>query len=77
LTTKKTIYRRRHLVVRVDEPNGDVARDAAVAVDVSRRAVGRHGDARRLAEVGVPGIVVEHQALECTNECVMFQNYLK
>ena len=53
-----------HFVVGVDEADGDVSGDAAVAVDVRRRAVGRHRDARRLAEVGAPVIVVEHQALQ-------------
>ena len=31
-----------HFVVGVNEADGDVSGDAAVAVDVSRRAVGRH-----------------------------------
>ena len=50
--------------MRVDETDCDVARDAAVAVDVSRRAAGRHRDAGRLAQVRIPDVVVEHKALK-------------
>jgi len=52
-----------HFVVGVDETDGDVSGDTAVAVDVRCRAVRRHRDARRLAQVRVPHVVVEHQAL--------------
>ena len=52
-----------HFVVGVNEADGDVSGDAAVAVDVRGPAARRHRDARRLAQIRVPGIVVEHQAL--------------
>jgi len=54
------------LILRVDETYCDVSRDAAVAVDVSRRAAGRHRDAGRLAKVRIPDVVVEHKALKRT-----------
>lgn len=53
----------RHLILSIDQPDRDVARHAAVAVDVGRRAVRGHCNAGRRAEVGAPDIVVEDEAL--------------
>ena len=53
----------RHLILSVDKSDRNVARDAAVAVDVGRRAVRGHSDAARGAEVGAPDVVRKDETL--------------
>jgi len=53
----------RHLILSIDQADRDVARHAAVAVDVGRRTVRGHRNAGRRAEVGAPDVVVEDEAL--------------
>ncbi len=51
------------MILSIDQPDRDVARHAAVAVDVGRRTVRGHRNAGRRAEVGAPDVVVEDEAL--------------
>ena len=53
----------RHLILSVDKSDCDIARDAAVAVDVGRRAVRGHRDAARRTEVGAPDVVRKDKTL--------------